>query len=973
MKTTYAIFLILSCVTVKAQWGDEKVLDFEPVYTQFTTREGLASNQAFDVVFTDNIQWVATESGISQFDGHSFQNYSSEELQGVVLKLVPDSADILWFFTDLKEIGKFNTSLKTFEVIQFESLVPSAVKITDIVVTDTVVAVSLRDRVYHLKKDSLGYLLSQFKVAHGEVLILDYGKSGLISLPNSDHVNVSKFICRDMHNGSYESVHVDSTFYLSASSRVTRKGESFFVSLSEDLYRINFSRSEVLKRTFRERINFLDTLTALDGDLACTLRDKGTCFLDEDLVTRDSILPRVPVSSIFRRFKGELWLTSQSLGLFFIPDVKARFIEKNQETEWTVGSIHVLDRLVLATFDGSLLQVSEETGSTSLTILKTGKDAIYNLFKSQRSNDFVTRKGMDFHEYTLDDEGLHLNKFREEDRKKNKFTADSVWVIWDKEFIRVYGFNKDAAKRVDSLRYGKQETLRHCKFEDSTFVFATKNHLYSLNIASREMQIKLISLEGREQALVTNIQLLNDRNALIGTKKSGIWLLEDFTQPIKLVDISQLNNEEVRYTHANDSCIYIGTNKGLWLFDQRSSTCAKHWLSGLHHLYPLDVKHINTLGSNVFLSSPVGYFLLPPGLDWHTCGASPTVEWRSAITYRGVTDSIITLDYTAVKSIGIKFEYAHYLNALTRRFRLKINDDSNWTVTTSPVFELGALQPGEYRFDMEVERIRDQWVPTTPESFLLVVNPPFWTTWWFYLGLGVLVVGFIWLLVINRINAAKARRKTKFHALKAQSEALALQLNPHFLFNSFNSTIAYIGSAGNKESIEMLTKLSRLMRKVFHISEHTFHPVSDEIALIREYLDIEQLRFKRELEFEVHTPIGLVLESISVPVLLLQPIIENSVKHGFAQRDGALHIDMNIRAGEDCVVIQIADNGPGLCEKSEEDDKRFSSIAAMERRFKILAELSNEIYRVSMDNAPNGGTITTLWLPLNPQTQHVEL
>jgi LytS/YehU family sensor histidine kinase len=150
---------------------------------------------------------------------------------------------------------------------------------------------------------------------------------------------------------------------------------------------------------------------------------------------------------------------------------------------------------------------------------------------------------------------------------------------------------------------------------------------------------------------------------------------------------------------------------------------------------------------------------------------------------------------------------------------------------------------------------------------------------------------------------------------RAQIDALRMQLHPHFLFNTLNAISGLM-----REDVEaadaMLTQLSELLRNTLQNEERPRVPLSDEIAWIRTYLAIQQTRYGPRLAIEIDVPPDC--EHALVPTLILQPLVENAVRHGFAVTPGPgrLTIRARLRAGR--VLIDVEDEGPGVAEPVRE-------------------------------------------------------
>src|SRR3982074_879350 len=147
--------------------------------------------------------------------------------------------------------------------------------------------------------------------------------------------------------------------------------------------------------------------------------------------------------------------------------------------------------------------------------------------------------------------------------------------------------------------------------------------------------------------------------------------------------------------------------------------------------------------------------------------------------------------------------------------------------------------------------------------------------------------------------------------LAAKIEALANQINPHFLFNTLTSISSLIRTQPDTARV-LITKLSGLLRRLMRSTDH-FVTLREELESIDEYLDIEVVRFGPQLRVEKQ--FGPDTLDVIVPSMLLQPLVENSIKHGLARKVGGGRITIRTRASEGHTVIEVHDDGLGMTEE----------------------------------------------------------
>ncbi len=208
---------------------------------------------------------------------------------------------------------------------------------------------------------------------------------------------------------------------------------------------------------------------------------------------------------------------------------------------------------------------------------------------------------------------------------------------------------------------------------------------------------------------------------------------------------------------------------------------------------------------------------------------------------------------------------------------------------------------------------------------------------------------------------AQAReRETQAARLAAQlSEArlgaLRMQLNPHFLFNSLNAIMVLVRDQDTAAASRTLELLSDLLRQVLRNDESHETTLSRELEFLRRYLAIEQVRFSDRLRPRID--INPALARAAVPHFLLQPLVENALRHGIARRAGAGRVEVSVDRQNDQLVLTVRDDGPGLFATPTEGGVGLSNTRAR------LAALYGGNATLQVENAVGGGVIATVRLP----------
>ena len=200
-------------------------------------------------------------------------------------------------------------------------------------------------------------------------------------------------------------------------------------------------------------------------------------------------------------------------------------------------------------------------------------------------------------------------------------------------------------------------------------------------------------------------------------------------------------------------------------------------------------------------------------------------------------------------------------------------------------------------------------------------------------------------------------RTSQLEALLAQTrlQMLSMQLQPHFLFNTLN-TIAELVHQQPAAAERMIGGLSHLLRETLHAGLVDRVPLSQELALLDRYIEIQRARFGDRLTVTVTVPDEA--NHALVPTLLLQPLVENAIRHGIGARAGAGHIEITAAKNGGQLQIAIADDGPGLPSGSLP-----GGIGLDNCRSRLQTLYGENAFALSIANRPTGGAIVTVSLP----------
>ena len=260
------------------------------------------------------------------------------------------------------------------------------------------------------------------------------------------------------------------------------------------------------------------------------------------------------------------------------------------------------------------------------------------------------------------------------------------------------------------------------------------------------------------------------------------------------------------------------------------------------------------------------------------------------------------------------FAVLHYSNPESNQHLFMLeNYDNTWrnSGTEKKAFYFN-VPPGHYTFRVRGSNNVGIWAE---RSISIIITPPWWQTWWFWMIAGILLVFSIYAIVKIRVNVVRKAERTKARhdkeLFELEAKALRSQMNPHFIFNCMNSIKSLIQKDEKNKAETYLITFSKLIRTIFQNSDKREITLFDEIETCCLYTQLESLRFGNKLHYSFDVDETIDLKSIMVPALILQPFIENAIWHGIMPKENGGELRVNVFRKENKIFCVIEDDGIG--------------------------------------------------------------
>lgn len=409
-------------------------------------------------------------------------------------------------------------------------------------------------------------------------------------------------------------------------------------------------------------------------------------------------------------------------------------------------------------------------------------------------------------------------------------------------------------------------------------------------------------IDEKELLLDTNVkvfvhQIQQDKYGhLIFTSNNGIYFYNPKTKSkFHLSENNFLNSNECRklVIDPNDNTIWIATLQGL---HHIGYTMTAHGISFNtinrfftdDGLYSNEINDLFLYGDSVYIATSKGLNLLYNKTYRPSSISIPIYINKLFVNgaERGINypklrlssdENNLEIDFSAI--------YFQRRDRLLIKYRLIKDGDTTINIVKSNRLQFLALEDGDYRLELFALDQDYPFIKSTTASLLFKIKPPFYKASWFWFIMFIssfTLVGFyLYRKMLNKKNKALQEAETHSKINEYALKSLQNQMNPHFVFNSLNTMQQLMTSHQEEEALNYLSDFSELMREMLTQSRYETIYLQDEIVFLKKYIELEKTRFVKS--FNVKWEIQLSQEEIAlikIPCMLVQPIIENAIKHG---------------------------------------------------------------------------------------------
>lgn len=899
----------------------------EPALFHYGVENGLPSSEVYDIIQDrKGYIWIATDRGVSRFDGYVFTNFTSQDglTDNTVFNLQEDSRGRIWCITSNNRLCYFSH--------------------------DSIIAYRYNEALLdHLDG---GYRnLRSLNIDEQDNLVLGFIRNGFYKISTTGHVEKMKPPAEPACNFRYE-VRVQNGRLLMATMFSTLKDGSAALNYS------NGKAETVFPLTFTACADYLVGIARQNGDVVLgigtellevsksgkvrELHEQGNVIrLYEDPghafwvsvrgrgvvryapgqspveATPRAILAGKTVSCIYSDAEGGTWFGTLEHGIYYQPgnDVHTFFSSPSEKAERIMAiALGPKGRIFAGTLKGTVGLFEGDSLVDAYDFRRPGDstNTIKALFYEEEKKELVasTENG--------------IIRLPISERFKGPFSGNthggsirviaaagmphSAWAAGSGFVARLH-FDAPELMPLDSIIH--LPTRVDIVYEDARYglLYGGVDGLHRL-------------ANGKAEEVVPGEPLLRARISGIVPLKGGVLALSTIGRGLLLLEngkVRQVSMEDGLPSNILDALaadengtLWAGSNRGVSSIRIEGNKYIIKTYSTANGLPANEVRQLVAYGNRIWVGTTAGLAVfdpaqiktqvLPPPVllnRMEVNGKAATAQATGSLSY---SENMIELFFT-----GLSFRSR---GNILYRYRLGGSSDSwNYTRNTSVRFE--KLPPGEYHFEVYAQDADGNW-SAKPAEARFTILAPFWKTGWFIMLVILLVALLVGVFVQSRLRRIREKSLMQQRIVEFQQKALAAQMNPHFVFNSLNSIQSFILGDDKESVLKYLNRFSVLLRRSLENSMERYVCLHNELDVLRAYLDLESMRFKEKMEWSIHVEAGIDQKRIHVPAMLVQPYIENAVKHGLLNKtegQGRLSVSFAMKNG--LLLCTVDDNGIG--------------------------------------------------------------
>lgn len=863
--------------------------------------------------------WFATDNGVSRFDGHTFQNFTTENglTDNEVLIIEGDSKDRIWMMPFNKTASYYykgrihnNENDSALKRILFESYA-------------IVAGENKKGEVYLVTTEGIFLFQNNNELK----CIADYKElSKKYSLRQNAY---TPNLQQDKYPYTMILYNMDTILY------ETDSGFQFLKTIKTETYPVLMNTCRIgndlepipFKNLPDERYN---SRVQISGNRLLYNTMNGSYLLDSNgPVTKTPFLPGKKISHSFKDSEGNLWFATLGSGVYRLTTTSVKTYSPGSEF-FSVEKGG--DKLYAGTGDG-VLHIFDKNGNVkSERFPNTPRQDIaprlYTIKADSYGNVYL---GFDSYMVKYSN-GKKILVFTGPIKSIDIIDENYIVATTNASTIRL---RSSDLKMVDILWKDRGTKVI---YDLGYYYIGTLKGLVILD--SNKVQKHTEAENPLLTRRIVDMCKLPDGSLWIASNDNGIVIFKNGRVTSVIDKKHGLNSDICKSLFTSGNYVWVGTNKGINKIDISSKQVIKRY-STSDGIASDIINDIYSDDSTVWICSPSGltYFKEKNVSDSSICKLdlhSIYVSGQKLDEYN--SNSLLYRDN------NISFEYAaiSFKSAGDIVYRYKLKGLSNiWEETKFTTLSYPSLPPGEY--ELQLYAVNKFGKQSEAATIKFAIAAPFQKTTWFWIIISVITILLSWFLLSLRYKYLRKRLKEKNDIMRRMTEleqaSLRAQMNPHFIFNCLNSIQHFVLKNDIAQTNKYITHFGNLIRQTLDNSARMNIPITNEINYLASYMELEQMRFASRFHYTIRLDPEIHADYTHIPSMLLQPFVENAIRHGIRYKEGTGLISIDIQQNDsNGIVFIIEDNGVG-----REAAARYKSQQHIEYQSKGITLAQNRL------------------------------
>jgi sensor histidine kinase YesM len=907
----------------------------DPVNRTINNLNGLPSNTVYNILQDKKgYIWIAHDKGLTRYDGKIFKSYFAPTQQGRSLSYIKEIDTTIWCqdFAGNVYYTKNDSLKKEEQLSSAGSYSPAAV------INNSEITVISQKGISGINTaNNVPFFVAQKNISISAVY--SNGQSIVFTDANKifqwSHKTTSLL---------FELPKPIPTFYF------LQQAKQHYFGITKDhypyVYQLDKDKCNALN--ILQPGLFVQDVTTIGNEIWVSTSTGAYCFNTnwQPLYNGFCFFSGSSISKIIKDREGNYWFSTLNKGIIIVPEMNTRLYKYHDNAITSLATDG--NNIIAGTATNQLVYFNASSNSFTKNYSANANNEIVNIFCDNNKQRIIFSASKIF---SLQPNGS-VTIF-------GKSAGKCITILDSNFYLSAYSGGASLLRRNTSqvdvptwLKNGKWQDNHYPLFniatrgrwvtyssKDSTVYVATSSGLYYFSPKGRGK----ITIGGKE-IYASQLELVND-GLFAATFSDGLIFID------RKGVATNINNNGINKTiyklKSDSNYLWLIIDGALQKYNRGNNTVVNYtYADGLPKA---EIKDILIHNATIYLATTEGLVAFNDKLSNRNTIA-PNLYINEVLVNNEAMPLNSHYQFASIQNnIAINFSLLSFRNSENaEKIEYKINE-GNWQAlaSSSRTLSLASLAAGNYQ--IAIRAFNEDDIATNQNIQLhFSIAAPFYKQLWFLILIVLTAMALVFTIFMFRLKSIQQKNTFLSQKIKLEQElqqsmltSIKSQMNPHFLFNALNTIQSYIYTNDKENASQYLGKFSTLTRMILDMSNKEIVCIADEIKALKLYLELEQLRFEDKLHYTLQIDNAISIETAYIPSMLIQPYVENAIKHGLLHKKNDWQLQIQFIKKNDGIVVIVDDNGIGR-KRSEELNKHKARLHqsfatnANQKRLEIL-------------------------------------